>query len=110
MAQTRYTVYFICINTALHTRIMYTHARLCTLAHPPHASTRQDAQKDYEKYVEDSADKRTLDSKSIEEKEGMKAGLLGRPSHSFHEDLTDVYSSVRPQVCMPTIVLKAKRA
>jgi chromosome segregation ATPase len=38
----------------------------------------KDAQKDYEKYVEDSADKRTLDSKSIEEKEGMKADLEAR--------------------------------
>ena len=39
--------------------------------------------RDYEKYVEDSADKRTLDSKAIEEKEGMKAGPLGWPARSF---------------------------
>jgi len=35
----------------------------------------KDAQKDYEVYIEDCADKRSLDAKSIEEKEATKADL-----------------------------------
>jgi len=38
----------------------------------------KDSQKDYEKYVADSAEKRALDSKSIEEKESTKADLEAR--------------------------------
>merc|ERR1719420_525387 len=35
----------------------------------------EDAQKDYEGFMKDSAEKRAMDSKSIEDKEGSKAAL-----------------------------------
>jgi hypothetical protein len=56
----------------------------------------KDSQADYEKFIKDSATKRTLDSKALEEKEGMKAeaeALLEKTKHEKKSKVQEAYAN-----------------